>query len=507
VISVTTAPSHLELRELKKRLAEVQSLKAASALLYWDQSTLMPERSGRYRGEHLSAVERVAHEKATAPEIGRLLERLTKVDLGSDASAALVRVAREDYDRLTRLPADFVEHQSAHLSRSYLTWVKARAARDFKAVIEPLKKTLDLSREYSSYFSGFQHVADPLIDANDSGATVRELRPLFSRLRAELVPLFNEITEHPPFDNRCLLQPFDEHQQLEFGKKIISRMGYDFSRGRQDKTAHPFMIRFSTDDVRITTRVKANDLGEALFSTIHEAGHALYELGIDPQHEGTPLASGTSAGIHESQSRLWENLVARGLPFWRYFYPELQSLFPQQLGAVPLQTFYRAINRVEPSLIRTDADEVSYNLHVMIRFDLELDMLEGKLRIEDLRDAWNARYESDLGITPPHDGNGVLQDVHWYSGLIGGTFQGYTLGNIMSAQFFETAHRALPDLDEKISRGELSPLREWLRERIHDFGRSRTASEIMVHATGRSLEIAPYLRYLNTKYRSLLTDD
>jgi len=268
-------------------------------------------------------------------------------------------------------------------------------------------------------------------------------------------------------------------------------------------THHPFTTKFSLGDVRITTRVKEDYLGECLFSTLHEAGHAMYEQGINRDFEGTPLGTGTSAGVHESQSRLWENLVGRSRGFWQFFYPQLQAVFPSQLGAVPLEMFYRAINKVERSLIRTDADEVTYNLHVMIRFDLELALLEGRLAIGDLPAAWRERYQADLGIVPPADRDGVLQDVHWYDGIIGGAFQGYTLGNIMNAQFYEAALRAHPEIPAEIARGEFATLHNWLKTNIYQHGSKYTASELVESVTGQPLSIEPYIRYLRAKYGEL----
>jgi len=284
---------------------------------------------------------------------------------------------------------------------------------------------------------------------------------------------------------------------------VIREFGYDFTRGRQDKTHHPFMTKFSLGDVRITTRVREHDLTEAVFSTLHEAGHALYEQGINPSYEGTPLASGTSAGVHESQSRLWENLVGRSREFWQFFYPRLQQCFPGQLGAVELETFYRAINRVERSLIRTDADELTYNLHVMIRFELELALLEGKLAVKDLPEAWNEAYRANLGLVPTTLSEGVLQDVHWYGGTIGGAFQGYTLGNLMSAQFYEAAQFAYPEIPAEMSQGRFDRLHGWLRQHIYQHGRKYNAAEVVEQATGQPLTIQPYLRYIRRKYGEL----
>jgi len=280
-------------------------------------------------------------------------------------------------------------------------------------------------------------------------------------------------------------------------------MGYDLERGRLDKTCHPFCTKFAAGDVRITTRVRENDIRDALFSTLHETGHAMYEQGVNAVYEGTPLGSGVSSGVHESQSRLWENVVARSRPFWEHYYPALQRTFADQLGSVPLDTFYHAINKVERSLIRTDADEVTYNLHIMLRFDLELRLLEGRLRIKDLPEAWRAGMEADLGIAPPDDREGCLQDVHWYSGIIGGGFQSYAIGNILSAQFFAAAIKAHPEISSEIANGQFGTLRGWLTDNIYEPGRTLRPDEIIARATGSQMTLAPYLAYLRKKYGEL----
>jgi carboxypeptidase Taq len=331
------------------------------------------------------------------------------------------------------------------------------------------------------------------------------VRALFAELREKLVPIVRAITSQAPADDSVLHKHYPERDQLSFGEEVVKQLGYDFSRGRIDKTPHPFMTKFSLGDVRITTRVREDDLGDCLFSNMHEAGHAMYEQGIDMSYEGTPLAGGTSAGVHESQSRLWENIVGRSHGFWEYMFPKLQSHFSKQLQDVPLDTFYAAINKVEKSLIRTDADEVTYNLHVMLRFDFELQMLEGSLSIRDLPEAWHERFEHDFGVVPPDDKDGVLQDVHWYAGIIGGAFQGYTLGNILSAQFYNAALQAHPSISDEIKQGQFSTLHNWLRENIYRHGSKFTASEIIEHATGSSLSIEPYINYLKTKYGALYT--
>ena len=366
-----------------------------------------------------------------------------------------------------------------------------------------LEKNVELSREYAGFYAPFRHVTDPMIDDYDTGMTTDSVRALFAALRRELVPIVQAICDQEPADDRCLHGVFGEPAQLAFGVDAVKRLGYDFDRGRLDKTHHPFCTKFSIGDVRITTRVDEHDIGQALFSTIHESGHAMYEQGVAAALAGTPLGSGASAGVHESQSRLWENVVARGRGFWTYFYPVLQAAFPDQFRGVPLEEFYRAINKVERSLIRTDADEVTYNLHVMMRFDLELDMLEGRLAVKDLPEAWRARIQADLGVAPADDRNGCLQDVHWFSGGIGGSFQGYTIGNILSAQFYAAAVAAHPGIPGEIARGEFGTLHQWLIAHVYQHGRKFTPAELVERATGEPLTITPYLAYLRGKYSEL----
>lgn len=495
-------------QELKNRLLEINDLNSAADLLYWDQSTYMPPGGAPARARQIATLSRLAHEKFIDSAIGKLLEdlRTYEEDLPYDSNeASLIRITRRDYEKAVKVPPSFTAQLSRHASATYEVWTKARPADDFSAVKPCLEKTLDLSRQLADFFPGYEHIADPLIDFEDYGMKVSNLRVLFDELLEQLAPIVKALTTESPADDSCLRQTFPEAKQLDFGIDVIRRFGYDFKRGRQDKTHHPFTTKFSIGDVRITTRVKENDLSEALFSTMHEAGHALYEQGISEDLEGTPLASGTSSGVHESQSRLWENIVGRSLGFWKFFYPKLQKTFPDQLGSVSLDTFYRAINKVKCSLIRTDADEVTYNLHVIIRFGLELDMLEGKLPVSDLPEAWRERYRTHLNIVPSNDRDGVLQDMHWYSGIIGGAFQGYTLGNILSAQFFETAVQAHPQIPAEIERGEFETLHSWLKNNIYQHGRKYTPIELVERVTHGPLSIEPYIRYLRGKYGKLYT--
>jgi carboxypeptidase Taq len=357
-----------------------------------------------------------------------------------------------------------------------------------------------MSRQYANFFPGYQHIADPLIDAADYGMSARQIGPLFEELRQQLSPLVKAIGQSRQVDDSVLHRQYPEPLQVQFGESLVRDLGFDFSRGRQDKTHHPFMTKFAWGDVRITTRYSETDLADGLFSSIHETGHALYELGIDQKYEGTPLDTGTSAGVHESQSRLWENIVGRSAGFWEYYFPKLVAVFPGQLAGTGVEEFYRAVNKSQPSLIRTDADEVTYNLHVIIRFGLELDLLEGKLAVADLPEAWHARYVESLGVSAPDDRDGVLQDVHWYGGKIGGAFQGYTLGNIMASQFYAAALAAHPQIPGQICQGNFATLHHWLRENIYRHGSKYTANELLERVTGGPLTLAPYLDYLRTKY-------
>lgn len=497
-----------QLQELKDRLREIDDINSATAVLGWDQSTYMPPGGAAARGRQVATLSRIGHEKLTDPALGTLLESLQSYadSLGEDSDdAALIRVATKDFENAVKIPPKLLAEFQEHASEAYQVWAQARPANDFAAIRPYLEKNVALSRKIADCFPGYDHIADPLIDFSDEGMKAESVRQLFAELRAQLVPLVQAITAQPPADDSCLHHIYPEDKQLAFGMGISQQYGYDLNRGRQDKTHHPFATSFSIGDVRITTRVKENNLTEALFSTLHETGHALYEQGINTAYEGTPLARGTSAGVHESQSRLWENLVGRSLGFWEHYFPQLQAAFPEQLDDVTLDTFYRAINKVEQSLIRTDADEVTYNLHVMIRFDLELQLLEGSLAVKDLPEAWHGRYQSDLGQQAPSDVDGVLQDVHWFAGTVGGAFQGYTLGNIMSALFFDQAVSAHPNIPAQIGNGQFDTLHTWLRQNIYQHGRKYTANELVQKVTGAPLTIEPYIAYLKQKYGALYT--
>ncbi len=491
------------LGDLRTRLAEASDLQNANEVLAWDQTTYMPPGGVPARGRQMAVLARLAHETFTDPAIGRLLDKLAPQAEAlpyDDDNANLIRVTRREYMRATQVPADFMAEATAHGAETYDAWTRARPANDFATMIPLLEKTLELSRRYADFFPGYDHIADPLIDRSDGGMTVAEIRPIFAALRQALTPMVEAICAREPVDDSFLHRHYPTQAQWDFGLDVIRQFGYDFNRGRQDQSAHPFTTSFSIGDVRITTRIDEENLAEALFGTLHECGHALYEQGVNPAFEATPLAGGTSSGVHESQSRLWENIVGRGRRFWRRYYGPLQAAFPEQLGDVDEEDFYRAVNKVQRSLIRTDADEVTYNLHVIIRFELELDLLEGKLAVADLAEAWRARYAEYLGVSSPDDRDGVLQDVHWYGDFIGGGFQGYALGNIMASQFYARALEDHPDIPDQIEAGEFDTLHTWLREHIYRHGSKFTAGELLERVVGGPMKLEPYLAYLQEKF-------
>lgn len=496
--------------ELRGLLGDVADINAASAVLNWDQATYMPKGGSEARGRQSATLNRIAHEKFTDAGIGRLLDQISPALAArpdDDDDVALIRVTRREYDRAIKVPSDLVERMAQHGNRAYATWIEARPANDFARVESFLECGVELAREFASALGGGAHIMDPLVETAEPGMTVAEVRKLFDALRPPLVQLVAAATQKKPSDDACLLQHYPEARQIAFGLKMAERFGFDLTRGRLDQSPHPFCTTFAIGDVRITTRVKSNDIGDALFSTLHEAGHAMYEQGVSTHLDRTPLAGGTSAGVHESQSRLWENIVGRSNAFLTYAYPQLQKQFPDQLRHIPQRTFYRAINRVQPSLIRTDADELTYNLHIMLRFDIECALLEGRLAVKDLPEAWNARYAADLGVTPPTHSDGCLQDVHWFGGVIGGAFQSYTIGNILSAQFHAAALAKHPEIPNEIMAGKFATLHGWLKENIYRHGRKYDPADLVVRATGQPMTTKPYLDYLSEKYGALTRGD
>src|ERR671921_588852 len=488
---------------LKNRLATMSDLRSTKSLLFWDQQTYMPGGGVAGRAEQVATLSRLAHEMLTDDETKSLLDASGEPDPSSE-EGALLRRALRDYERTTKLPAELVAETSRATALAEPDWVRAREESDWPLFAPHLERILDLKREAAEALGYEDHPYDALLDAYEPGAEKARLEVMFKELKEGILPLIRAVVAKGDGKDRAapLSGAFGEARQEEFGRAVISAFGYDWERGRQDSSVHPFCINFGPGDVRITTRFDGSWLAPALFGTMHEAGHALYEQGVDPSYARTPLGGGTSMGVHESQSRLWENLVGRSRAFWSHYYPKLRKVFPQILGGIEAGAFYRAINALKPSEIRVEADEVTYNLHILLRFELELALIEGSLSIADLPAAWNAKMEEYLGLVPKNDSAGVLQDIHWADGLFG-YFPTYTIGNVLSVQFFDAAVETRPEIPEEIKSGSFSTLLGWLRENVHCHGSRYYPHELVERATGRPLDTAPYLRYLEDKFGEL----
>lgn len=493
-----------ELEEFLTEAAVLNDLGKAGSLLSWDQDTYMPEGGAGGRGRQLATLDSIRHARLTSPRMADLLQALEDADLPEDgAEAAMVREARRAFDRATKLPVRLVEELALRGSSARLAWVRAREADDYRLFQAELGHMIELKREEADAVGFTTERYDALLDEYEPGATAAEVRPLFAYLRDQQVALLARIgASGVQLSDQLLTRDYPKDRQVAYVKELAAAVGYDFRRGRLDESIHPFAESLGLSDVRITTRYDARNLASALFGVLHEVGHALYEQGIGARFDRTPLAHGAGLGVHESQSRLWENLVGRSLPFWEGAYPALQAAFPSQLGNAPLQEFYRAVNVARPSLIRTEADEVSYNLHVLVRFELETALLDGDLAAGDLPQAWNDLYRDYLGIVPPSDLQGCLQDIHWSIGLFG-YFPTYALGNLMSVQLYQAAERQLGSLEGLIRAGDFAPLLDWLRENVHSHGSRYRPSQLLERATGAKLDARPYLAYLEEKFGRL----
>jgi len=488
--------------ELKGRLAEIHDLNKVGWVLGWDQRTMMPPKGAAVRAEQLATLHRVAHEKFTSDEIGRLLDDLRPYEesLPFDSDeASLIRVTRHDYDKERRVPGELRAGMARAAAQANPVWIEARKKSDFAMFLPHLQKNVELKHKYVECFEEAEHVYDILLDDYERGMKTSEVRALFAELKKDLVPLIAAIAERADsVSDACVHGRFPIEKQRAFCVSILERFGFIVDAWRLDPTVHPFASNSCTTDIRITTRYYEDFLNPALFGSMHECGHGLYENGVSPALERTPLCRGASLGLHESQSRMWENLVGRSRPFWKYFYPKLQAVFPEQFNGVDVETFYRAINKVQPSLIRVEADEATYGLHIILRFELEQEIMEGGIALRDLPEAWNARMKDYFGVSVPDDAKGVLQDIHWSGGMIG-YFPTYQLGNIIASQIWEKAWAAMPDLYAQFERGEFTALREWLRENLHRHGRKFTPQETLARVAGGPINVGPYVRYLKAK--------
>jgi carboxypeptidase Taq len=491
-----------DLRTLRERLAEISDLYRSAAVLRWDQLVMMPPRGSEARAEALATLGRIAHDKFVDDEIGNLLERLRphEESLAYDSDdASLIRVTRRDWEKARRVPSDLRAEMVRAAARGHQIWVEARQRSDFAAFLPALQTNLELKRRYIDCFEWDDSPYTPLLDDYEPFMKTTEVAEVFAVVRPVLAEL---VREAPHIDASFLDAHFAQDGQRAFADRVLDALGFEDGAWRLDTTVHPFCTSFSNRDVRLTTRYHETGL-ESLWSTMHEAGHGLYGHGIASSLERTPLAGAPSFGVNESQSRTWENLVGRSRPFWEHWYEPLQATFPEQIGDVGLEQFLTAINRAEPGFVRVEADETTYSLHIILRFEIERQLVEGKLDPKDLPEAWNAGMKELLGVDVPNDAQGVLQDVHWSGGSIG-YFPTYALGNVISLQIWAVVRDAIPDLDDQMRAGELEGLSSWLTEHLYSLGRKFTPKETIERLTGDSrIDPQPYLAYLREKVSAL----
>jgi carboxypeptidase Taq len=490
--------------ELRRRLGEIHDLEMACGLLSWDEETKMPPAGADARAEQRATLHRVAHEFQVAPELGELLGELEPFEREHESDsfeASLVRVARRDYDKAVRVPSDLGAELTRAGSLGYRAWLQAREQEDYAVLLPHLERSLDLRRQYVACFEPDGDPYDVLLDDYEPGVKTAEVEAIFAQLKAALVPLIQAIHESGPVDDSCLSGRFPRDAQRRLSLAILERWGMDRASWRLDRTVHPFATSMAPSDIRLTTNFHEDSL-HGILSCLHEFGHGVYEHQIDPRFTRTPLAHGVSGAFHESQSRMWENLVGRNLSTWKFFYPALQQAFPAHFGNVSLESFHRALNKVQPSLRRVDADEVTYCLHIILRFELERDVLSGAVALQDLPDAFDEKMHEYLGLQAQNVSHGVLQDVHW-SDLSFGYFPTYALGNVISVQLWQRVEADVGDLDEQFERGEFGQLRGWLGEHVHRHGRVFTPPELLQRVVGSGMDAAPYLGYLERKLGQL----
>ncbi|OGN00476.1 MAG: hypothetical protein A3B91_04315 [Candidatus Yanofskybacteria bacterium RIFCSPHIGHO2_02_FULL_41_29] len=494
------------LSQLKKELLELAHLGTSIGVLEWDRQVNMPPGGSGARAETLAYLAGLWHKKFTSPEFFKLVNGLmAEVDAGTLNSQELciVKETWRDLERRRKLPTEFIEKITKVTSEANDVWAVAKKASDFKKFQPYLEKIITLKRRQASLLGFKKSPYDALLDGYEPGMTSDEVSIIFKELRDFLVPFIGKIKNSKTSINPDILRgDFSIREQEKFIKSVAKKIGYDFNTGRLDISSHPFSTSFHPTDARITTRYREDDLFYSLGSVVHEAGHAMYEQGLLKEHFGTPLAESRSLGIHESQSRIWENLVGKSRSFWKYFYPHLQKEFPKPFTEVSFENFYRAINCVKPSLVRTEADEVTYNLHVILRFEIEKELIEGTLEVADLPKIWNSKIKEYFGLKVPNDRLGVLQDTHWSGGSFG-YFPTYALGNLYSVQLYESAKRSISGLEEYKSRGNFKPFRDWLRKNIHIHGKLYSADELVKKATGEPLTPKYWMDYIKNKFSEI----
>jgi carboxypeptidase Taq len=499
ILTKSTADLYTDYTDRMQKIADV---KYSAAVLQWDQETYLPPKGASFRGRQLATLSEIAHEWFIDPSLGQLLQELhSRGDLADDQRRN-VDLSLEDFNKQKKFTPAFIRRLSEASSRSFHSWLQARNANSFSIFKADLEQMVRLKKEEASLAGYEQHPYNALLDQFEKGATVTLLDKVFSEIRSPLKDLLRQISSRPQVDDSFLRCHYPKQQQWDFGMQLIGQLGFDFEAGRQDLSEHPFTTNFNSRDVRITTRIDENDFNHMTWSCIHETGHALYEQGLPPEYYGLPLGEYASLSIHESQSRLWENNIGRSLGWWRAIYPGLQHLFPQQLKTISVEQFYKGINKVQTSLIRTEADEVSYHFHVMIRYELEKNLIAGDLSVADIPAWWNENYAKWLSVEVPDDKRGCLQDVHWSHGSFG-YFPTYSLGSFYAAQLFSAAEDQVPTLHNEVGAGNTGPLLEWLHDRVHHHGRRYTSEELSFKATGKTLDINYFLSYLLDKYRNI----
>ncbi|WP_028066325.1 carboxypeptidase M32 [Solirubrobacter soli] len=491
-----------ELEELRRRAGEIADLSGIGGLLLWDQNTMMPPGGADARADQFEALERIVHDRITDPRLGKLLDALEPYEAEADPEsddAALIRNLRRDHRKAVNVSTDLAAEIATANAHAQQAWMAAREKGDFALFQPALEKVLELSHSYIACFdnAGFAHPYDVLLDDYEPSLTTAELQTLFSTIQQELVPLVSAAAAAGE-DGRVFPGHFAQNDQKALATELLAAVGFDSEHWRLDPSVHPFARSMAHTDVRLTTRWEEDDLAMALYSCLHEFGHGLYEAQMDPAHYRTTLNEATGLGVHESQSRLWENLVGRSQPFCEYALPLLRKHLAGPFNAIEVPELYRNVNQVRLSLVRIEADETTYNLHIALRFELELALIEGRLAVKDLPDAWNEATHRLLGLETSTLKEGVLQDIHWGTGMIG-YFPTYTIGNLMAAQLWRALETDLPDIDATIAAGDFAPLREWLRENIHRHGRKFTSRELLQRVTGEELQVEPFLSYLETK--------
>jgi carboxypeptidase Taq len=483
----------------KLQMQKIADVVYASAVLGWDQETYMPEKGAEFRAQQLSTLAGIAHKMFTDEQLGQLIDELNSDLKLNERESRNVELVKEEYDKQKKYSTEFVEEMSMTVSQCFQAWQSAKEKNDFKSYAPHLKKLVDLKRKECKLLGYKDHPYDALLNQYEKGMTTKEVELLFEDVKKELVPFVKQIANAKQVDDAFFYQHYDKDKQWNFGLDLLKQMGYDFSAGRQDLSSHPFTTNFNPYDVRVTTRVNENDFSEMIWSCIHEGGHGLYEQGLPAEEYGLPLAEAVSLGIHESQSRLWENNVGRSLAYWKHNIELAKKYFPEQLKNVNAQDFYHAMNKVEPSLIRTNADELTYHFHIVIRFEIEKALIEGSIEVDQLPEIWNAKYKSYLGVDVPNDTKGVLQDIHWSHGSFG-YFPTYSIGSFYAAQFFAQAEKEISGLSAQIEKGETGELLKWLREKIHIHGKFYNAGDLCERITGERLNFEHFLKYARNKF-------